>query len=130
MRSRSVAYLTTGLVCFLLTGCTFVTVRPATVDLGPSYHWQIGATTPVRPATTGICAVVECASDSKVSKVMPTTELGFDHGWKPHRGARARSLGLRVSGLALQANGYIQLRETPDVNYGIGARVGVPYRGH
>ena len=111
-----------GAILFGATACTsFSAARPADVPLGSSYHSKVGLGAPFDPAVSWFWSLDDCVL-CRTSQV-PVTELGYSVGWRGAAG-RKYAVGLFLDGLAPQGDLYVQLRESADVNAGVGARAG------
>lgn len=111
-----------GLAC---AGCTsFATVRSAEVRPGPSLTVQASTTTPPGDDAAWFWSF-DCAfeCDHPISSFDVALAFG-------RTGERPYTLGAGVNGLINPyLEGYLQLSQTPDRPYGIGARLGVPLAG-
>ena len=109
----------------LVGACTtFSAARPADVVLGPSYHWKVGFAAPRDPAVSWFGSFSDCALCEATP--LAQSEVGYSYGWRS-AARRKYAAGVFVDGPAPQADVYAQLRESGDVNHGVGARAGLAF---
>jgi hypothetical protein len=105
------------------SGCaTFANVRSADVDRGSSV--QLEASASGHPgAVAGWFWSLDCSNLCPTS-APPGLDLNYTYGWRAGDSGPPVSLGAGLSSLVPYAEGYVQLGQSRQRPFGIGARVG------
>jgi hypothetical protein len=112
-----------GMSAAMIAGCTsFATVRSAEVRPGPSLTTQASVTSPVGPVAGWLWSY-DCAADC--DHAIPSLDVTLAYGRRREE-TTPFAVGIGLNGTSGFAEGYVQLRSTERLPFGIGGRVGLP----
>ncbi len=113
------------LAVIFLSGCTaFSSVRSAEVYPGVSFNAQASLAAPPGEEAYWFWAF-DCY---RCNHSIPALDWGLAYGVTDREGARPFEMSAGINGLSPYLGGYVQLGQNERAVYGVGGRLGIPFR--